>query len=133
MNISVEMIYLPEQPCRTNQELCRRIRTAVYPGAQKQSFYIIAPVKLYRNVCDFLRSKDSPLRLAAAAVNTIGTVIDAIIRHEDFQQGYTPAVTGPGMTDAGTGGITDTTFLISSAAAAGRAGNVIFCCITQNV
>ena len=70
------------------------IRIAYNAGAEEKPFYIVAPVEFDGEVYQFAYRKCGTGNVIASSIDTIGTVIYAIIGQHNFQQGYATTVLG---------------------------------------
>ena len=84
MDVAIKFLLFPQDPRRPNQQLRRIVRRAIDTGAEEQPFNIVAPVKGNGHIGDFFRRQNSPFRVAARSIDTVGTVVDAVISHEDL-------------------------------------------------
>lgn len=101
-------------------------------AAEEESFDVIAPVEIDGEVDDFLDGEGSAFGVVAFAADAVGAIEDAVVGEEDLEEGDAAAVFGIGMTDAHTGGITETFGVVGAFAAAGGAGDIVFGGVGEN-
>jgi hypothetical protein len=68
--------------------------------SKKQAFYVIAPIKVHRQLHDFGDRETRALHVAAATIDAIGAVVNAKIGQQDFQQRNTAPVRRIRMADS---------------------------------
>ena len=85
MDITVETVYQPQVFHDTDQTFHRIVRTTHHPRTQEETFYVIPPVKLDRQIDQLRYGKRRPRQIIAPAIDTVGTIIHAIIGQHDLQ------------------------------------------------
>ena len=101
---------------------------------QEQSLDVVALIERQGQVDDFVHGEACPAHVGGPPVDAIGTVENAGIRQQDFQQGNTASVGRIGMADAVAGAGSDPGAVpgIARGSAGRSTGRVIFCRIGQD-
>ena len=133
VDVAVEFLFVPQDAGRPDEELRRIVRRTIDAGTEEQAFDVIAPVKGNGHVGNLFRRQDGPFRFPAGRVDTVGTVVDTAVGHEDLEERHTAAVSRPGMADAADSPIADAPGLVGPPAAAGRTGHVVLGRVAENM
>ena len=126
MDIAPEMVFCTQKVQSLIDQFHGMGRVFDDSGTQKQSFNIISFVKFHGDTAELLRGKGGAHLIVGAAVQTVFTVIDALIREQDFQKRNTPSVCGKAVTDTCSTGVPQTAFFPSPVRTTGSTGNIIF-------
>ena len=92
MNVAAKPWSLPQRARDRDHLLHRVIGIANDSRAEKQTFDIIAPVKIEREPDDFFRRETRAPHIAGNAVDAIKAVVDAVVREKNFQQRNAAAI-----------------------------------------
>ena len=131
MDVALESVCCPQLIEGRIDKLHCMIRTFQHTRAQKQAFYVIAPVKFHRQCTDLVRRKGGPGHIVAPSVNAVFAVIDALICKQDLQQGNASPVRGEAVAYPRLGAAPYASAVIGALGPAGRAGHVIFGRVSQ--
>ena len=127
MDIPIKTVHRTQVFHHTYQTFHRIIGGPYHTGTQEQSFDIIPFVELHRQVYQFRYGECGTRNIIRAAVDTISTIVNTIVRQHDFQQGDATSVLSKTManTDA-SHGIPHSAFHVTPHRTARRAGHIIF-------
>ena len=134
VDISVEPVFLPQQPETFDHLFGCVVRAAKHTRGEEQPLNIIAPVKFNGQFRQLPGRKGGSPCVVRAAIDTVFAVIHAAIGHQNLQQGDTSPVGGKAVaaTRYRGGGVADHTRTGAPANAAGGAGCIIFSRIGQD-
>lgn len=131
VDVSVKVIFGSKEAQCLTYLLHGVVRCPEYTGAQKQAFYIIALVELYSEGADVLRGEDGAGDIVALAAPAVLAVVDAVIGHQDLQEGDAASVCGKGVADSGGAGIAKHPLSAAALCTAAGAGDIVFGCVCQ--
>jgi hypothetical protein len=131
MDVSVEPL-LAQHADGAYQAIHGVVWRSHQPGTQKQAFDVIASIKIDGQRDNVAGGERGAGNVVAAAVDAISAIVNAVIGVEDFEQADAAAVQGVGVADPRRGGIAQAPTTVGAAAAAGRAGDIVFGRIGQN-
>ena len=92
MDIAVEMVDIAQPVEGLIDQIHRVIGTDHDAGTQEKSLNIVAPVKFYRQLTDFIRGKGSTFYIGVTVVLAVGAVKNTFIGKEDLEQRNTAPV-----------------------------------------
>ena len=132
MDIAMKMIHCAQpQNCLIDQ-LHRIRRIPVNGRTEEQTFYIVSTIKTHGQCTYLVRAECRPLCIITDSVDTINTVIAAVISQQDLQQRNASSVCRKTMTDT-TGHCIACSHAAILLVHAGRsAGRIVLGCISQN-
>ena len=84
MNVAVEPVLLTKQTHYLHQVFHGLVRGFPNGGAEKKTFYVIAQIKGDGQLRQFPGCKRGPGDVVGAAINTVSTIVNAVVGHEDF-------------------------------------------------
>ena len=93
----------------------------------EKSLNIVAPVKFYRQLTDFIRGKGSPFYIGVTVVLAVGAVKNTFIGKEDLEQRNTAPVRRERVTDPTGEGVPHAGAIATAVHTAGSTGNIVFC------
>lgn len=99
---------------------------------QEQTFNIIAPIELERNIADFFWGKSSSWDVGIPIIQTVGAIKNTFIGKENFQKRDTSSVSREGVTDPWGNGIAHSSASSLAVYTTGGAGDIIFSGSRQN-
>ncbi len=79
--------------------LHRVVAVLNHTGTQEQTFDVVAPVELERQVDDFLRRKSRTRSIAGDAIDAVRAVVNAIVCEENLKERDAPTVWSVAMTN----------------------------------
>ena len=84
---------IDSQCARDSHHLLHRVvGIADDAGAEEESFDVIAPVKIERELDHFFRREARARHIARNAIDAVKAVVDAVVREQYFQQRHAAAI-----------------------------------------
>ena len=127
VNIAVETMNRTQVFCHPHQTFHGVIGITYHTRAQEQSLDIVPAVKLHGQVHQFAHRQSGTRYVVADTVDTIGTIVYAVVGKHDLEQRNAPAVFGKAMADTPPSyGISYPAGGIAPYGSAGRARYIVF-------
>lgn len=95
-------------------------------GAEEKAFNVVATIKFDCKGYEFVNGEGCARNIIGFAINTVSTIINAVVRKEGFEEGNTAAIFRKTMTNSPTIGAANGTWPVFAGSATGSAGDVIF-------
>src|ERR1051325_7909186 len=133
MDVAAKQVLGSQPPGDGNDLLHGIIRTANDAGTEKQTFDVVAPVKIQRQLNNFFWSKPRARDIARDAVNAVKAIVDTIIREQNFEQRNTTPIRGVAVTNAGSSGRSNTARPgVSGDRPAAGTRRIVLGCVSEN-